>query len=59
MQNCHIVCFVTVYLTDNVYPTKKEMHTVAFSNFLENYNTFSYFIYTIFSVLIEQCTSIL
>ena len=30
-----------------IYPTKKETHTVAFSNFLENNNTFSYFIYTI------------
>ena len=31
---------------DKIYPTKKETHTVAFSNFLENNNKFSYFIYT-------------
>ena len=28
-------------------PSKKETHTVAFSNFLENNNKFSYFIYTV------------
>ena len=40
-----------------IYPTKKETHTVAFSNFLENNNKFSYFILFIllFSMLIEQC----
>ena len=30
-----------------IYPTKKETHTVVFSNFLEKNNKFSYFIYTI------------
>ena len=29
-----------------IYPTKKEMHTVTFPNFLENNKKFSYSIYT-------------
>ena len=30
----------------HIYPTKKETHTVVFSNFLGNNKTFSYFIQT-------------
>ena len=37
----------TEHVRQEIYPTKKETHTVAFSNFLGNNNTFSYFIYTI------------
>ena len=42
-DTCHLI--YRIYNEPNI-PDKKETHTDAFSNFLENNKQFSYFIYT-------------
>ena len=48
LTNNHAIlkCFLASYSTVVYIPDKKETHTVAFSNFLENNKRFSYFVYT-------------
>ena len=41
--NTNIDFFILRAVEILIYPTKKETHTVAFSDFLENDNTFSFF----------------